>query len=161
MTQREKTLAAGLVVLLGVAVGGALLWFLGVQPYFEAKERYQGEETLLAEKQRELDAERGQIESILKVDPRLREWREISLPPRDPKVKADPKTAEEQKKRHISQLQVDYEKHLHEMLQKKGFKSDSIAVQLGQTERQVVPRASNPRTSGSRSASAAGASCRP
>jgi hypothetical protein len=144
MTQREKTLATGLVVLLGVAVSGGLLWFLGFQPYAAAREAAESQESQLREKENELTTERAQINSILKVAPRLRDWDKISLSPRDPKVKFDPRIAEEQKKRHVSQLQVDYEKYLAELLQKKGFRSDSISVQLGQVEKQAVAKGKQP-----------------
>ena len=67
---------------------------------------------MLDDKEGELAREKGQIQGILKVDPRLSQWQDISLPPRDPKVKRGQTVTEEMKLAHLRNVQVDYEKYL-------------------------------------------------
>jgi hypothetical protein len=144
MTQREKTLAVGLVVVLGLAMSGGLLYFLALVPFNEANERLESEQKLLDDKDNELAKEKQQIAGIFKIDPRMMHWQDISLPPRDPNLKRGQTMTEEQKKRHVSQLQVDYEKYLSAMMRNNRFKPDSITVRTGQVEKQAVAKGKQP-----------------
>jgi len=144
MTQREKTLAAGLVVVLGIAASFGLLWFFALEPYREASDRVAAADKALSDKEGELAFEQAQIGSILKVDPRLTQWNDVSLPPRDPKLKRGQPMTEEQKKRHVNQLQVDYEKFLRDMMQRNRFRPDSVVITPGQAEKQSVAKGKQP-----------------
>src|SRR5262245_24050117 len=106
MTQREKTLATGLVGVLGLAGGAAILYLFALEPVKAASDRVQSAQALLDEKRRELDREEAQLASMLKVNPRLAQWKQISLPPRDPAVKGTQKMTEEQRRKHLHQVQI-------------------------------------------------------
>jgi predicted DNA-binding protein with PD1-like motif len=144
MTQREKTLAAGLIVVLGIGASFGALWYFALEPYKEVKDRVQSAEQALSEKEGELANEQAQIGSILKVDPRLTQWNDVSLPPRDPKLKRGQPMTDEQKKRHINQLQVDYEKYLRDMMERNRFRTDSIVIMPGQVEKATVAKGKQP-----------------
>jgi len=141
MTQREKTLATGLLGLLGLVVSIGLLWFFAWLPFTEASERVESAQALLDEKESELTRENQSIKAIEKIDPRLEVWSDLSLPP-PPKPKPGQKMTEDASKGHITLLQVDYEKFLDEMLRNHRF--DQISVQVGQVEKQQVAKGKQP-----------------
>lgn len=140
MTQREKVLAGMLVVLL-VFVGGAVAGYLFVyRPLSAVNAQLKGAEAALKKKEAELAAEEQQIESLLRVNPRLSQWTKLSLPPRDPTAKKVPVALqEEQKKKHLNTLQVDYEKYLHTLLSDSGLKE--VKVDPRQIERRTTNQA--------------------
>src|SRR5450631_3554281 len=109
MTQREKVLTTGLLAIL-LAVGGGVLFHLFVyEPMSEVRAALEAEQTDLQNKKNERDKEKKQIEDIFEVNPRLIQWKELSLPPRDPELKKTNLPPEEQKSRHLADLRVAYE----------------------------------------------------
>src|SRR5687767_237763 len=110
MTQREKVLAGALFGLL-VFVGGGLGGYVFVyRPLSDVRSQLAAAEGQLTKKQQELSAEEQQNGNILRVNPRLTQWNKLSLPPRDPTAKKVPSALQEEaKKKHLNQLQVNYE----------------------------------------------------
>jgi hypothetical protein len=139
MTQREKVLATGLAVVLGLAASAGLLFFFVLEPIKSASERVQTAQAFLDQKQGEWNREQTQIGNMLKVNPRLAQWHEISLPPRPPEAKKGAPVSDEQKRKHLARLQVDYERYLNDLLRKdKRFQSDSIVINTRQVEKQTT-----------------------
>jgi hypothetical protein len=136
MTQREKTLVTGLVAAIGGIVGLGLLWVFALQPLTDANGRLETARSELSTEEGKLTKEQMQIGTILKVDPRLNSWKEISLSPRDPSLKPNQNVTEEQKKRHVQHVQVDYEKYLSEMMRNHRFTLAS--VQMAQVEKSAA-----------------------
>ena len=126
MTQREKVLTTGLLGVL-LAVGGGFLFHLFVyEPMSEVRAALDAEETALQDKKNELAKEKKQIDDILEVNPRLLQWSQLSLPPRDPALKKE--TPEEQKRLHLNDMRVQYETYLSDLMTKAKFQSDTIKV---------------------------------
>src|SRR5215212_8403669 len=117
MTQREKTLA-GLLFGLLVVVGGGLAGYVFVyRPLSDVRMQIALAEGQLSKKQQELSVEEQQIEGVFRVNPRLQQWSKLSLPPRDPTAKKVPAALQDEaKKKHLNQLQVDYEAFLSKLL---------------------------------------------
>ena len=130
MTQREKTLTAGLLGILVVFGGGFLFYLFVYEPVSAIREQLETERDDLQKKKNELLAEEKQIKEILHVDPRLSQWAQISLPPRDPELKKQGLSVEEQKRKHLADLRVAYVKYLRELMEKAGFLPDSIKVDV-------------------------------
>ena len=139
MTQREKTLATTLVVLMGFLGSGAVLFLFVLEPLKESRERVTRARAALDEKQQELEIEQAQVAAMLTVNPRLGLWNEISLSPRDPALKKASLT-DEQKKKHLTQLQVKYDEYLSDLLARNGFQSDSISIRPRQVEQRATMR---------------------
>jgi hypothetical protein len=123
MTQREKSLA-GLLFGLMVVVGGGLAGYVFVyRPLSDVRSQIGLAEGQLAKKQQEVSLEEQQIDAVFKVNPRLKQWPKLSLPPRDPTAKKVPVALQEEaKKAHLNQLQVDYEKYLYQTMTDSGLK---------------------------------------
>ncbi len=139
MTSRERVLATSLVVMLGIMGGGLLFHMFVYQPISDIREELAQEEKKLKEAQEKRDEAKQQIEAILHVDPRLTQWQKISLPPRDPSVKAQPGVSlEEQQKKHVRQLQAEYEQWLSAMLVRNKFSEDT-SVTTEQADRRTSP----------------------
>ena len=86
MTQREKVLATTLVVILTVFGGGAVFHMFVYKPLTDVKQRLQRTREELAKKQSTLLAAQKEIEAAQRVNPRLKLWQKLSLPPRDPEM---------------------------------------------------------------------------
>lgn len=127
MTQREKVLAGVMAVLL-VFVGGAVAGYVFVyRPLTGVNAQLRAAEAQLKKKGQELAAEEQAIEGLLRVNPRLSQWTKLSLPPRDPTAKKVPLALqEEQKKKHLNQLQVEYEAYLSKLLISSGLRDPKV-----------------------------------
>jgi hypothetical protein len=141
MTQRERVLVTGMAGAL-VVLGGGLVFHMFVwQPLGDVWERLDAARASLAEKKAELAKEQQQIDTILRVDPRLAHWKKLSLPPMDPALKKKKGlTLEERKGRHQNQLQIKYEKYLSELLVRNGFAADTVVITPRPPERRFKPR---------------------
>ena len=140
MTRREKVLATTMTVVLAVMGGGVLFHLFVYQPISDVREMLANEQKQLNEKQDELNKEEQQIKGILRINPRLSQWDKISLPPNDPEAKKKPGVSpEEKKKKHLSQLQVEYERYLSELLLRNGFRGDSIVITPRPPDRRSSP----------------------
>jgi hypothetical protein len=128
MTKRERFLTTALVGTAVVLGGGFLFHLFVYQPLSEARERLARAQEGLIKKQNELTAEQRQGQTILRVDPRLQHWQKLSLPPRNPEVKAVGLSPEEQKARHLSRLQVEYDRYLRQLLSDSGFARGSVQI---------------------------------
>jgi hypothetical protein len=140
MTRREKVLATTLLVVMTVMGGGVLFHLFVYQPISDVREELVREQTELTKKQNELLKEQQQIEAVLRVDPRLSQWQKLSLPPSDPEAKKKKGVSpEELKKKHLSQLQVEYERFLSLLLRRNGFADDSVIITPRQPDRRSSP----------------------
>jgi hypothetical protein len=138
MTRREKVLATTLIVMMAVVGGGVLFHMFVYQPIAEVREDLAREKQTLIKAQNDLAQEEQVIENILHVNPRLSQWKQISLPPRDPKAQSKAGVSlEDQKKKHISDMQVQYDRFLSELLRKNGF--SRIVITPRQPDRRGSP----------------------
>ncbi len=128
MTKREKVLATTLVGMLGLMVSAGVLYVFVYKPLEEVALRIQAAKGELHNRQEELANEQKQVDEILRLDPRLSLWNELSLPPRDTRLPKGKPPTEEQKRKHINHLQVEYDRYLSELLRKNRFRPDSIVV---------------------------------
>ena len=141
MTQREKVLTTGLLGVLLVFGTGFLFHLFVYEPVSEVRGKLELERDELQKKKNELVGERKQIADILEVNPRLIQWAQISLPPRDPELKKANLPPEEQKRKHLANLRVDYEGYLSGLMEKAGFRRDSIKVDVRASGRVAAPGA--------------------
>jgi hypothetical protein len=131
MTARERVLATGV---LGVVIllGGGMLFHLFVYtPLTELRARVATARANLEAKQEELAKEKRDKERLLKLNPRLAEWKHISLPAaprRTPEEVRQGISPEEHKKRHLNKVQVDYDKYLSDLLRRSGFNPATINI---------------------------------
>ena len=135
MTQREKVLTTGLLGLLVAAGAGVLFHLFVYEPVSEVRTRLEAEREELQQKKNELVVQKKQIADILRVNPRLLQWSQLSLPPRDPELKKANLPPEEQKRKHLADLRVAYEAYLSGLMEKAGFRRDSIKVDVRATGR--------------------------
>jgi hypothetical protein len=140
MTQREKKLMTGLIGAVAMGGGAAILFLFALEPVKAASERVRNAQKQLDDKTAELLAEETQFDQMVKVNPRLRQWKHISLPPRPPSLTGTQKMTEEHRKQHLPQLQVDYEKFLFSLMDRHRFKSDSIKVLSRPVEKQSTAK---------------------
>jgi hypothetical protein len=131
MTARERALATGVLSVV-ILLGGGMLFHLFVYtPLTELRARVATARANLEAKQEELAKEQRDKERILKLNPRLSEWKRISLPAapkRTPEELRKGITLEESKKRHLSKVQVDYDKYLSDLLRRSGFNPTTINI---------------------------------
>lgn len=135
MTNREKILATTLLVLLVVLGGGVLFHLFVYEPITQVRTQLSAAREGLLTRQNELAQEERTIEGILRVNPRLAQWQKISLPPRDPDAKKLGVSPEEQKRKHLARMQVEYERYLSERMLDAGFSRDSIVITPRQPDR--------------------------
>jgi hypothetical protein len=141
MTQRERTLTQVLLAAMLLLGGGMLCHVFVWQPLSEVRERLANEEIEWSKTSTDLLIQKRQTDAILRLRPRLKDWHKTSLPPRDPELakKKRELSPEEVKKRHVSNLQIDYERFLSELLRRNGFPADSIRITPRQTDSRNVP----------------------
>jgi hypothetical protein len=130
MNARERRLGLFLIGIL--ALGGGWGWYLLVgRPLSEARDRLASAQTDLEKKQKEVDGVQADIAGVLKRDPRLKDWRKISLsetPKLSPEDLQKGVNFEEKKKSHLGDLQIKYEQFLSDLLLRNGFSRNSIKV---------------------------------
>jgi hypothetical protein len=139
MTQREKLLATTLLVLLLVLGGGVVLHLFVWTPLSDLSAQINSTRETVLKRQAELASETQQLNELIRLDPRLKLWQKISLPPRNPEDKKPGVSPEEQKRKHLAQMQVEYERYLSELLRSSGFRSDSIVITSRQPDRRSTP----------------------
>src|SRR5258708_1725230 len=100
MTKREKVLATTLVGLLGLLGSVVVLFMFVLEPIKQVKDRLDRAKGALDEKQQELEIEQAQVGAMLHVNPRLGLWNELSLSPRDARLRKGATMTDEQKKKH-------------------------------------------------------------
>jgi len=138
MTKREKVMATTLLATMAVLGGAVFFHLFVIQPISEVRAELESERTELTKEQENLAKEESRIKTILRVNPRLTQWKELSLPPKNPKLKPQfGVSLEEQKKTRFRELGVDYYTYLEGVLRKSGFPSESISI---------TPRSVNRRT---------------
>ncbi len=124
MTHREKVLTTGLLGVLLLFGGGFLFHLFVYEPVSEVRTRLELERKELQDKKNELAVEEKQIKDILEVNPRLMQWTQLSLPPRDPELKNLP--LDEQKFKHFAKLRGDYVQYLRALMDNAGIKTVSV-----------------------------------
>src|SRR5262245_58401491 len=129
MTRREKILATTLLVVLVVIGGGMLFHIFVFEPISTVRAKLATAHEALQTKQGELIQERRTVDQSYHVNPRLKQWQKISLPPRDPAGKKPGVSPQEQKHRHVAQMKVEYEKWLSDLLASNGFQRSSIKIE--------------------------------
>jgi hypothetical protein len=131
MTARERVLATGVLSVV-VLLGGGMLFHLFVYtPLSELQNRVTTAKQDLLTKEGERDKERRDKERLLKLNPRLTEWKRLSLPAapqRTPEELRNGITLEESKKRHLNRVQGDYAQYLESLLRRSGFNGASISI---------------------------------
>src|SRR5262249_43173487 len=104
---------------------GGWMWYLLVgKSILDMRDHIATATAELDKKNEEVLKEQSDIAKTLRIDPRLKEWRKISLPEVRKMTQEDVKAGENPdnlKKRHISQLQVEYEEYLTKLLSDSGF----------------------------------------
>src|SRR5689334_6171717 len=114
MNQRERVLAVGLLALV-LLLGGAFLFHLFFyEPLGMIKNRISSAEKDLETKKGELDQLTKDRERALRLDPRLKEWRTLSIPESKGR-KPDEVT------KHLEDMQRKYEQFLYGLLERNGF----------------------------------------
>jgi hypothetical protein len=115
-----------LVLILGLAMLFHLFFY---RPIMDIKDQVAQVQDDIAKKQDELAKEKKEIARILHSNPRLAEWRKISLPAVVLKDNADLKrglSPDEIKKRHLTSVGVEYEQYLSKLLGDSGFESINV-----------------------------------
>jgi hypothetical protein len=145
MTRRERVLATTLVAMLGVMGSGLLFHMFVYQPMSDVREELAQEEKKLSEAQGKLAEAEKQIADILHINPRLGQWQKISLPRRDPNAKPQPGVSvEEQQRKHIRQLQVEYEQFLSALLKRNGFEETRVQARQADLRSSPILKAKDP-----------------
>ncbi len=130
MNARERRL--GLLLIGVLIVGGGWGWYLFVgRALGEARDRLATARADLDKKEEEKARVDAEVAGVLKRDPRLKEWRKISLPETPKLTPEEVKkgvTLDELKKHHLGDLQIQYEKFLSDLLTRNGFSRNSIKV---------------------------------
>jgi hypothetical protein len=148
MTARERVLATGVLGVVVLMGGGMLFHLFLYTPLSELQNRVATARADYETKQADLDKEKADKERILKLNPRLAEWKRISLPAarkRTPEELRKGVTLEESKKRHINKVQSDYDEYLSGLLRRSGFNAATI---------NITPRVVENRTPGQNRAAA-------
>jgi len=126
MNSRERFLLGILIVIVGV------LGYLMMQPFSTLRQRIEAAQKDIDAKADELKREEREIVKITQRDPRLSQWRVLSLP------ESKNRTPEEMA-RHISRIQVDYEKYLYDLLRRNEFAASSINITSRPPENKSSP----------------------
>jgi hypothetical protein len=147
MTQRERVLTQVLLTAVLLIGGGMGCHVFVWQPLSEVHGRLLEARNELIQTQTDLSVQQREIDSLLRLRPRLAQWQMTSLPPRDPEDRKKKSKRglgpEEIKKRHVSSLQTDYERFLWELLRRNGFSADSIKIGTRQSDIKAVPKLPN------------------
>jgi hypothetical protein len=124
MNTRERVL---LIILVGTMLllgGGISAQFLLVKPYLDARDRVKKASAELEKKKGELDQVRRRNAELFEGDPRLAQWRRLSMPQ---SPKNDPKEAE----KHQEKMQEEYRRYLSEVLAESGFRDPRANATAG------------------------------
>lgn len=130
MTKREKVLASSLAGIVVLGGGFVLLQMTLLGPLQERNAEVAVLDDDIRKKEEEYKTNQGAIDRAKKLSPRLEKWKQLSLPPA---TDGHPEAVTQ----HLKELQVPYERHLSELLQRNGFSPGSIAVNSRPVE---VPR---------------------
>lgn len=141
MTRREKLLATTLLTLMVVLGGGVLFHLFVYEPISSVRSQLNTARDGLFTKQNELAQEQKAIEAVLRLNPRLSQWQKISLPPRASATPPPGVSPEEQKRKHLALMQVEYERFLSELMLESGFSRDTVVVTPRQPDRRSNPLA--------------------
>jgi hypothetical protein len=142
MTARERALATGLLSVVVLLGGGMLFHLFLYTPLSELRGRIATARSNLDSKQDELNKEKRDRDRLLKLNPRLAEWKRISLPAasrRTPEEIRKGLSPEQKKKDHLNEMQLAYGEYLDALLRRSGFNAATI---------QITPRVVETRTPG-------------
>lgn len=138
MTNRQKvlvTVAASAVVLAVLFVGYVFVY----SPLVDAWDRRVQADEELKKAQADLSEENRQGKAIVKLSPRLEQWKKLSLPPRDPSLKKPGMSAADQKALHLSQMKTEYERYLSGLLRDSGMKAETIKIVERSPDKKFLP----------------------
>jgi hypothetical protein len=143
MNSRERVLALSLLFAVVVLGGWALFHVFYKVPMENATRRLETAAKDVKDKEDALEKERADMERILDLDPRLGQWRKISLPEAKKikleDLKREGRTQEEVRRVHLGQLQVNYEAYLHNLLRRHSFNPATISVNPKPPDNKGVP----------------------
>jgi hypothetical protein len=135
MNPRERFLAMlvlGLVLVLGLGFG----FFIFIhKPFSEQAARLDRARKDIESRVADLKKEKDKNEEILKADPRLAYWKQLSIP--EPKSK-DPQEVKKQQ----DQMQVEYERYLSDLLRKSEFNPTTVQITSKAFESKSTPKLS-------------------
>lgn len=134
MTPREKTLALVLGCLMIFGVGGGGFYYGFYSPIAALSSQVESLETEVERLEGDLEKENGKVASILKLHPRLQNWRKLSLPVAE-KSGADSQNA------HLASVRMDFSTLLRDLLTNSGFKPSNTVVSVGRSfTTQTIPK---------------------
>ncbi len=126
MNKRERTLLFALLGLL-ICVGGyGMFYFLYQKPMEALDRRLADAEGEIQTKNLELAAGLKEREQIYQRNPHLKVWPKVSLP--EMVVPAGKNKTPDETLKHLSQVQVDYQRYLSDLLRDSGFNPATINV---------------------------------
>jgi hypothetical protein len=135
MNQRERTL---LIVLLGlvIVVGGYGGYYFAYKvPMAQWTDRRDRAEKEAGTKSAEINQYDAEMKQILKRDPRLSQWKSISLP-----EAPNGKKSGDEAGKHLAHVQGDYAKYLGDLLRNSGFTPSSINVTPKEVDNKNSPQ---------------------
>ena len=141
MNQRERILAIAVLTVVILAVGGFLFKWLFLDALNRVYADIDAAKADIAKKQDEERKEQDDENALLRDDPRLAQWKVLSLPEDshlDAEVKSG-RSADEEKKRHDDNVQVAYQRLLNNLVVDSGFSPGSIKVSAAAADRKGGP----------------------
>ena len=133
MTKRETRLAVILVVVL-FAIGIGMVTKLA---YLNPLKDVEGDITMYADtiskRQNEIKNKRAEIEKMKKLNPRLKEWKRLSLPD----IPLGTARTEQAYTRHMSKLRIEYKRYLDRLLEKNRFRATNVARVKGNANEEI------------------------
>ena len=141
MNQRERILALAAVAFVVLAAGGFLFKFLFLDALAGVNAQIADAQQEIEKKNAELRKEGEDEQNIRARDPRLAQWKRLSLP-EDKNPEQELKTGmtpDEVKKRHEDIVQVEYERFLSALVARSGFAPNSIKVSSAAADRKGGP----------------------
>ncbi|NBO93015.1 MAG: hypothetical protein EBV06_12000 [Planctomycetia bacterium] len=117
-------IALGGVVAGVLFVGYAFVW----SPLADAYERRAKADEEYQKKSVDLNKLTSENDSIVKLHPRVGQWKKLSVPPSDPALKKPGSSAEDKKQLHVSRMKTEYEKYLSDVMRRNGMKAETVKV---------------------------------
>ncbi len=141
MNQRERILAIGVLSVVILAVGGFLFKWLFLDTLGRIDADIETAKADISKKEEDKRKEVNDEKALLREDPRVAQWNILSLPEDKNLAEEikDGRSADEAKKRHEANVQVDYQRFLNNLVVKSGFSPSSIKVSAAAADRKGGP----------------------
>jgi hypothetical protein len=137
MNPRERILALTVVTVAILVGGGVLFKFLFLDSLTALKVQTDDAEQDLGKKQAELAKESQDRQKILDGDPRLEQWKSLSLPEDESQEQElnNGRPLDEVRKRHEENIGEQYERRLRNLLTRSGFAPSTIKITSAPADR--------------------------